>query len=251
MTSRLPWIALAIGAYLAFLFSQFPAAKAINWFAPAEFSASGITGTVWSGSAALASVPDLPMRDLRWSIRGASLLIGRLSGQLSARLSGGFVESEFSNSLSTTRLRQLRTSTSLETLSGFLPVSGAHGQVSIALGELIVSDGWPTAMVGTIGLSQLEVEPFAGAGNQMITLGDYEVVFAESASPVLQGLISDSSGPLELSGTLSLYSNREYEVEGWLVARPQAQRELVQGLSIMLPEPDASGRRAFSFPGSL
>ncbi len=251
MQSRLPWIALAIGAYLAFLITQFPAATAIRWFAPPDFSASGISGTVWRGTAELASVPGLPMRDLRWSLRSLPLLMLRLAGQFSTRLSDGFVESEFSNTIGTTRLRQLRSSTSIATLEGLLPVSGTRGQISIDLESLILADQWPTDIVGTIRLSQLEVEPFAGAGNRMIALGNYELQFAESNDPVIHAAIRDLSGPLDLTGTLSLYPNREYELAGTLATRAEAQRELVQGLSIMLAEPGPDGRREFSFPGSL
>lgn len=252
MQNRLAWVALAVGAYLAFMVARFPAATALRWLAPPEFAASGVSGTIWSGNATLASMPGLPMRELRWHIRGLSLLAGRLAGEFSARLADGFLDSQFSNSIGAVRLRQLRTSTSLTTLASALPmIRGTRGQLSLTLDDLVLVDGWPTSIVGLIRVSELEVEPFVGAGNQMIALGDYEVSFPETESPVLQATVRDTSGPLELNGTLSLYPNREYQMEGWLIPRADAQRELVQGLAIMLPEPDANGRRNFSFPGSL
>ncbi len=251
MQNRLAWVALAVGAYVAFLVSQFPAATALRWFAPPQFIASGVTGTIWSGGAQLASLPGLPLRDLRWNISGARLFLLTLSGQFSARLSDGFLQSGFARSFGGTRLDDLQLSTSIETVAGVLPVSGVLGQMSATLDSLRMAEQWPTEVVGTIRLSRLEVEPFAGAGNRMITLGDYELVFSETQDSVVRGVVRDTSGPLELDATLALYPNREYELAGWLVARPDAQRELLQGLSIMLPEPDPDGRREFSFPGSL
>jgi general secretion pathway protein N len=251
MSTRLPWLALAAGAYLAFSFSQFPAATAIRWFAPEQFRASGISGTIWQGSAALASLPGIPMRDLRWSISGPSLLIGRLSGDLSARLSSGFVETGFSASFGSASLREMRVGTSLVTFAGLLPLRGTRGQVAVDLGRLTIVDGWPSEAVGSVRISSLEVEPFAGAGNQMIRLGDYEASFNDESAPIISAEIRDTGGPLELNGTLQLFPNREYDLSGQLRPRADAQPELVQGLSIMLPPPDANGFRNFSWPGSL
>jgi general secretion pathway protein N len=256
MSNRLPWIALAFGAYLAFLLSQFPAATAIRWFAPSALRAAGVSGTIWSGGAALASVPGLPLRDLEWELGRLPLVIGRLSGRVSARLADGFIDSEFAApiwavSSGSIALRQTRFSTSLSTLRGLLPISGITGQASATFERIAISDGWPRNAVGSLRLSDLQVEPFAGAGTSMIRLGEYEVTFQETNSPTVAAAFRDTGGPLEVVGTLSLSPNREYVLEGSLTPRANAQRELVQGLSIMLPEPDENGRRSFSFPGSL
>lgn len=256
MKLRPLWLALGLGAFLAFFLNSFPAATVLRWFAPADLRLAGVEGTVWSGQAALASVPGLPLRDVRWNVRGWTLLVGRLSGRVGARLADGFVDTEFSLPIfsagsGSVTASQTRISTSLPTLRNVLPVSGALGQTSVNLDELVLEEGWPRRIVGTLRISGLQVEPFAGAGDTMIRLGDYEVTFAESPSPDIMAAIRDTGGPLELNGTLTLTPNREYLVEGSLATRPEAQRELIQGISIMLPEPDASGRRSFSFPGSL
>ena len=46
------WLALGIGAYLAFALSSFPAGTAYAWFAPAGLQLEGLEGTLWSGRAA-------------------------------------------------------------------------------------------------------------------------------------------------------------------------------------------------------
>src|SRR5690606_26175100 len=94
MPNRYAWIALGLGAYIAFALSTFPAAAAYRWFAPPELRLAGVEGTVWSGRAALASAGDFPMRDLRWNIDAPPLLLGRVVGRARAALAEGFVETE-------------------------------------------------------------------------------------------------------------------------------------------------------------
>src|SRR5690606_2720287 len=53
MPNRYAWIALGLGAYIAFTLSSFPATAAYRWFAPETLRMAGIEGTVWSGRAAL------------------------------------------------------------------------------------------------------------------------------------------------------------------------------------------------------
>src|SRR5690606_35691481 len=132
MANRYAWIALGLGAYIAFALSTFPAAAAYRWFAPAELRLVGIEGTVWSGRAALASVENFPMQDLRWSIDALPLLIGRVNGRVRASLGEGFVESIVKLSPSgDVELTDLRMSTSLASLASALPVGDIRGQLAV------------------------------------------------------------------------------------------------------------------------
>jgi hypothetical protein len=71
------WIALGAGAYAAFVVATFPAATAYRWLAPPEVRLASVDGTVWSGTAALGSMPGLPLRDIRWNLSALPLLLGR------------------------------------------------------------------------------------------------------------------------------------------------------------------------------
>jgi general secretion pathway protein N len=251
MKGRLPWIALAAGAYLAFVVSLFPAATAVRWFAPPELALAGVGGTIWSGNAALASVPGLAVRDVRWSLRRLPLLIGRATGQLSARLPSGFLETGFSASFGTLQLDGVRLSTNIDTLAGLLPLSGASGLVSATFDKLVLTDGWPTVLQGQVRVSDLLVEPLIGAEQGPLPLGAHEVQFEMGDGDTVRGVIHDLGGPLEINGTLTLTPAREYVLEGKLLTRPDAAPMLVQSIQIMTSDPDASGRRTFTFTGSL
>jgi general secretion pathway protein N len=251
MRGRLPWIALAAGAYVAFVVSLFPAATAVRWFVPTELAVAGVNGTVWSGSAALASIPGLALRDVRWNLRRLPLMIGRAAGELSARLPSGFLETGFSASFRALELSDLRLSTDIDSLAGLLPVSGASGLVSATIDRLVVVDNWPSELRGQIRVSDLLVEPLIGAEQGPLPLGNHEVLFQGADAGTLRGVLHDLGGPLEVNGTLTLSPEHDYVLEGKLLARPGAAAMLVQSIGFMTSDPDESGRRTFTLTGSL
>jgi hypothetical protein len=250
--NRWSWLALGLGAYLAFTLSFFPAATAYRWFAPDELRLSAITGTVWSGGAALGSIPGLPMRDLRWNLGAWSLLALRASGDFEARLADGFIRSRFSASRTSIALDALQASTSLPTLSGLLPLNDTQGLVSVDLERLELRDGWPVELLGLLRINNLQVVPLLPTQSQgLIELGNYEVQFIDTGGQGLIGDLRDTGGPLETSGRLALGLDRTYTLEGVIRAREEASSDLVQGLQFMTGEPDPEGQRPFSFTGSL
>ena len=251
MRIRLPWIALAVGAYLAFVLSTFPAAAAIRWFVPDQVRIAGASGTVWSGSAELASVPGLALRDVRWRIRGLYLVLGRISGNLSARLPNGFVEAQVTASPVSLSLRDVRLTTNLDSLAGLLPVSGASGAISATFESLVLRDGWPSEVRGEVRVADLLVEPYINPEEGLIALGTHEIRFEEAPEGEIRGVIRDLGGPLEISGSLSFTQSRDYVLDGQLLARPDAAPGLLQGIDLMTSDPDSSGHRRFTFTGSL
>ncbi len=252
MPNKLSWLALGCGAFVAFALSLFPATTAYRWFAPDSFRLSGIEGTVWSGQAALGSVPGLPMRNLRWNLNALPLVLGRISGQFEARLADGFINGEASVSPNVVILTNLQAATSLPALAGLLPLEDTVGLVSLSLERLELQRSWPRNIVGNLRINELEVVPlFPTDGENLIPLGNYEVTFIDSSGQGVSARLRDTGGPLEVSGRLELGLDRAYVLEGLIRARPDASDELVQGIAIMTGEPDAEGRREFSLTGSL
>jgi general secretion pathway protein N len=247
------WLALGIGAYLAFALSSFPAGTAYAWFAPAGLQLQGLEGTLWSGRAAAANVGTLSLHDVRWSVHAWQLLLGRLAADLRAQLDEGFVAANVKATRSHVSLSEVRASTSLPTLHAVLPVAGLRGEANLTLSalELDVAKAWPTKVVGDLKLLQLETAPFSltGPRGKLVPIGNYAVRFADGGSPI-NATFNDTGGPLEVSGTLAVNA-RAYKLDGLIKARADAPQELVDGLNVMTSEPDAEGRRRLTLNGTL
>lgn len=253
MPGRYAWLALGLGAYLAFAVSSLPASTAYRLFAPSELRLMGVTGTVWSGGAALGSAGGFPLHDIRWQVGALPLFTGRVSGRLQARLADGFVDTRLTATPRRVELRDVKASTSLPSLGGLLPIKGMQGLVSLALDDLRLANGRPTAVLGRARLAKLAVPPLlpGGGGSTLIPLGDYEIVFKDAGGNGIAAEFHDTGGPLQVSGSLALDKKQNYTLRGFVAARPDASPELVQGLRAMTGEPDSAGRRPFSLSGSL
>lgn len=252
---RWSWIALGAGAYLAFTLATVPASTAYHWLAPDALRLSGISGTVWSGSAALGSVPGLPLRDVSWRLSAGPLLLGRLSGELEARLAEGFVNTSVNATPSRVQLENARASTQLATIRDVLPlpIGDAAAELSLSLERFVLVDDWPVNAVGTVRIGRLVVPPLISASEgPLVDVGSFTIELTDSGGDGLVGTVRDDGGPLEIAeGTLRLGTDRRYELSGLVRPRASASEELVQGVGMMTGEPDADGLHAFEFTGSL
>ena len=250
--SRWSWWALGLGAYVAFTLATFPAGTALRWFAPPGFTAAGVTGTLWSGSAASCSVEGFTADALRWRVRPTSFFLGRITAEVTARIPDGFVEGVVTASPSTVRFSDLRGATSLPALANVLPLKGMRGQASVAVEELVLENGWPATIVGELKLAGLETMPLISDGRgSLLPLGDYTITFQPAPPGALAAEFVDNGGPLEVTGTVNMDDTRTYTIDALIEPRAGAPESLVEGLKIMTAEPDAEGRRRLSLTGSL
>jgi general secretion pathway protein N len=249
--SRYSWIALGLGAYVAFVISMFPALLAYRWFAPDSVRLAGVDGTVWSGSAAIGSVGNIGFHALEWRLRPWRLLLARASGQLQGRFADGFLTTNLEAGLSQVAFSDLQVTTSLAGLQDVLPLGGVEGIVSANFASLRIEDDWPVEADGEVRIGELAVPPLMAPGAALIDLGNLRIRFSASEPPNLLGAFEDQGGPLEVSGVVRISPDRSYVIEGTARSRPEAPDTLRQGLEIMTAPPDADGLRAFNFSGSL
>jgi len=250
--NRWSWLALGVGAYLAFALSTFPAGTAVRWLVPPPLVMNGIRGTAWSGSATSATIGGLPVQDIRWHVRPWTLLTGRVGANVQARLADGFVSTGLTASTSRVQFDDLRGGTSLATLALVLPVRGMRGQASVALPTLELENGWPVRIQGELKLAALEIVPFGSNGNSnYVPLGDYTVTFGEAPQGSIAARFVDNGGPLEVAGTLVVTPAREYTFDALIKPRDGAPRQLIDGLNLMTADPDPDGRRRLTLTGSL
>lgn len=250
--SRSSWIALGLGAYVAFTLAKFPAGTALRWFGPPGIAFAGVAGTLWNGGAASTTVDGFTIEGVRWRVSPLPLLLGRVAADVEARIPDGFVSGNVTASPSRVELSEFRGATSLPALAGLLPVRGMRGQASVALEQLVLENGWPSVAVGEIKVAGLETLPLIPNGSgAYLPLGDYTVSFTPAPEGTLAAQFVDNGGPLEVAGTVTLDAARAYTIDALVEPRADAPEQLVEGLRIMTSEPDAEGRRRLNLTGSL
>ena len=239
MGNRGAWLALACAAYVVFAVALFPAATAQRWFAPDALRLNGVDGTVWTGGADVASIPGMPMRDLRWNVAVMSLVVGRIPVRFEARLGDGFLRGAVAVSPWTVSVSDLQASANLALLGGTLKLEGVQGLASLNLDRLELVDGWPTALTGSLRIEQLRVPPLlpSAAAPTSIPFGSFEVTLTGVAARSILATVRDAGGPLEIVADLVLELDRPYTLAGAeprISARVRERRDAPDELAVPL-----------------
>lgn len=83
MKVNIRWILGGLFAFIVFAVATLPAIQVIGRVAlPKNVSVSGVSGTIWQGSAQTLMVDGLPINNITWDISALSLLIGNLSAEV-------------------------------------------------------------------------------------------------------------------------------------------------------------------------
>lgn len=240
-------LALGVLAFLGFLAAFLPASL-LDRFLPDNVQVGRFSGTVWSGRAATVRAGPMTLEAVDWRCAALPLLLAQLRchvsldarpGQLAARVA----------------VRPGRT-VSVTALNGALPLAavgpagglrGWRGELRFDDVEIEMHSGRPRSLSGAIVVAGLRAP--APRGTQ---IGSYVLEFGEGfASPgVTGGRLRDLEGPLSLHGTLRIEPRGSYLAQGEVVPRSGASQDLLGALSFLGP-PDASGRRSFTFEGTL
>ncbi len=252
--ARRPWwlIGLGLAAVVAIALATLPASLAASQLERVGLAAAGFSGSLWTGRAQGLAWRGAPVGDLRWKLRPWSLLAGRASGELDVARPDGTLSTAFSASYSgEVRLTNLQGNLDVAALSA-LPLGlppGWRGRLSGRLDEVVVSDGRPTAIRGTLDMDGLVAPP-----PRSTSIGSYRVVIpdpgATPASGELTAHVSDKEGPFSFDGRFTLSSDRSFLLEGMLAPRGPTPPALTRSLELLGPA-DASGRRPLSVSGTL
>lgn len=257
---RTGWlIALGVLALLAFACATLPASLAAGTLRKAGIEASAFGGSIWSGQAAALSWRGAALGDLDWRLTPLRLLGGRLAGHARLSRSDGTIETDFDVALTgrELRLRATRFALPIGALDA-LPLGvpkGWAGRLAGQFDEIVVAQGWPTALQGTLELDELVAPPPRSA-----PVGSFRAVFpAPQPKPSLSvaqdpsnvtAQVTDKDGPFAVDGQLTLSRTRDFALEGMLAPRGPVPPAMERSLQLLGPA-DSTGRRPFSVGGSL
>ena len=238
-------ILAGIATFVIGLVMTFPARVAYQWFAPGELKLSGISGSVWHGSAAQGYAGGVYLADVNWSIRPLALLTGKLEFASTSKLASGFFDARIAVGIGgSLTLSDVSGALTLDTLAALLPLNGIEGDVRVQFENLVVKNGVPVEATGTLNIDNL-VSRYLSPKR----LGDYRADF-KTHDDGIRGSVESISGILDLEGTIRLSRDRSYEFVGRVASKPSAPSSIGQQLQL-LGSADSQGKREFRIEGIL
>ncbi len=240
------FIVIGSSAFVLGLVAMFPARVAYSWFAPDSLQLGGISGTVWNGSATEGLAAGIYIRNLSWSFKPLSLLRASLAFSTSFDPASGFMDVDIAVSPGgSISLTNVAGAIPLDLLQRSIqPLSGLQGSVNLQLGRVVIDDGMPTTLDGTVTVSNLTATLMSST-----PIGNYKAVFSSDSDGV-RGVVEDTSGVLAVDGVFSLSPDRAYSFSGQVAPRPDTPSIIVQQLQL-LGSADAAGKREFRIEGQL
>jgi hypothetical protein len=149
-------IKIGVLTFIVGIILFFPARVAYQWFAPAELSLSGISGSVWSGRAREGDANGIYLRDLQWHIRPLDFVTLKLGFAVSTMLASGFIEGNIAIGVTGSIVaRDISASVPLRTLQTSLGMPGLQGSLSAQFDVLKLEAGLPVTADGVLEVSNL------------------------------------------------------------------------------------------------
>lgn len=206
MPKRSRLITLGVGTFIVGVILFFPARVAYQWFAPEAVKVSGISGSVWRGSASEALVGGIYLRELDWRIHPLGLITGKLSYAIESELASGFLRGDIGIGITGTIVgRDIDAALPLQVMQSALGVPGLQGSLSAQINEIEIDDGLPVAIDGVVNVSRLIV-PLV----QRESLGGFKAEFFTQDSGVVAS-VEDTEAVIDIAGSLQVSADRSYQ----------------------------------------
>jgi len=231
--------------FLCVLVATFPARVAYNWLAVPGVTLSGISGSVWNGSATEGLAGGAYIRDLSWQLKPLTLFTGKLAFATSSKpVSGSLVADVAIGFDGDLALSNLSGNVPLDLVHQSLQDSGISGDVTLNFASLVLQNGVPIIAQGDIRIANFYVAQLSSA-----PLGEFRVDFRTTDDGII-GELDDVSGVLDVDGVISLKRDRSYSVIGEVAARTSAPPS-VAGQLRYLGSPNERGMSEFRLEGEI
>jgi len=245
MSGRSRLIKVGLLVFVVGLVLLFPARVAYRWFAPVEFVASGISGSVWSGHAMEATAYGTYFRDLNWRIRLLDLVTAKLGYSIESKLASGFIEAKIAMGFGgTLRATDLKAALPLASLQSISSIAGIRGSVSADFSELRFASAVPVAADGVLEISGLTL-PLVSPD----PLGGFKAEFFSQDSGITAS-IEDTNAVIDLAGSLQLSPDGAYQLLAHLTATGDTPAPIRQQLQFLGPANDR-GQHELRLEGQL
>ena len=230
---------------LLVLVVTFPARVAYQWFAPQDIQLSGISGSIWRGSATEGLAGDAYLRDISWQFKPGALLGGEVAFATTSSPAAGTIDADVAVGLDgTVTLSEVSGSVPLDLVHPVFQRNGTSGDLNLNFDSFVMQNGLPVDVSGALTVANVYV-PDLSAG----VLGDFRADF-RTVDGQVSAIVDDLSGVLDIAGEITIAPDGSYSLVGDVAARPSAPPSIEQQLRY-LGSPDPQGMRQFRFEGSL
>jgi general secretion pathway protein N len=236
------WIVLGVLLWLVFVISQIPAVWGA-WFMTRgsdQLALSGVSGSVWTGRAALASIKveqkDYSLGELRWELHPMSLLLMSPCATIHTKQDRQQIDGEVCSSLGgDLELHDADISAPAALLQGVLPLP-VDGQMSVRLEEFQVSGNQVKTLKGNLTWSSARIYN----GSNWMEVGSYAAELADTPEGI-NANIFNIDGPVQLQLQAALASAGGGSVKGHLSMSQAFAEEVKAGAWIsMFAQPDGT-----------
>jgi hypothetical protein len=244
------YLLVGTGSFLFFLLLYLPADLVYRMLQSRIFQQQvvlhGLEGSWLSGSAASGRIQQLPITGVSWNLRPSPGALaqarinfglgenGKVSGRLTAGLTGTLALTELEADLPLHLLRQI--------FSGFAFDPAGHG--SLRFRKIKLQGGFPREAEGTLAISQLRISrPLS------LLLGDFKGEVS-TTSEGIKLIFTDVGGHLSANGLLLLMPDGSYSFSGDFAVEGQDQADLAAALRLLGP-PGRDGRVKVAYSGRL
>ncbi len=248
----LRYILLGLVCYLGFLVITLPADLVYGYWKnslghDSPIILEGVSGSVWSGQVAQASISGQPVDKLSWSLSPAQLLLGNAEVALDFAMRNGFGKGQVGYSVfGSIYADNVEAWLPMDLVAPMVQLGSLKpgGALAVNLSELKVKNHTLASALGTVVWQDAEITIL-----KPMPLGSLQVEL-EPADDGVKGVISDLGGPLEAEGLVTVDSEGNYDFSAEIAVRDPNQRDLVNAIR-SLGRQDSSGKVKLEQSGNL
>jgi hypothetical protein len=246
--SRVALLAVAlVFVFIAVIVAYLPASWVVLKLpANLPLRCTDVGGSIWEGECLGLNSGDKRLGDATWNISRLGVLRSRIAGDVDLRgalTARADLDLDFSGN---GELRDVKATIPLDpqVLPNVPPYQ--RGLVIVDLARAVITNRAARTLDGSI-----EIRDLKQVGARPLDLGSYRAVFdgVESGDGTAVGTLTDTGGPFELRGTVTLTPPNTYLVQGTIAGRTGQAESVVREITLGAA-PDTSGRTPFSFEGS-
>jgi len=228
------YILIAALSYLFFMISGLPASKLIslaeeNKLTTAKFY--GVYGSLWNGGAEQINIPkQLAVTNLQWSFNPASLLIAKISSEISGNIKNqNFIGNISVNAFGTVEATDVRARIASPVMQELMqmPLGELGGEFNLNIESLILNGAAIPNINGLIKWQNAQLTL-----TETVDLGDVNIAINTSAENKLSATISNKQGQLSLDGSASIDDKKLYSLNLRITPEINSPSSITQSLSL-------------------